>query len=42
VVAVIYALLWTARRMTGRERPRGREVIASYWQEPDAAQEPVA
>jgi MFS transporter, DHA3 family, macrolide efflux protein len=42
VLAVIYALLLIASRMTGRERPKGREVLASFWQEPDAAQEPVS
>lgn len=39
VMIVIYALLLLASRMSGRERPRGREVLASFWEEPDPAGE---
>jgi MFS family permease len=36
VAGVIYLLLILTSRMTGRERPRGREVLASFWHEPAA------
>jgi hypothetical protein len=36
VAGVIYLLLILMSRMTGRERPRGREVMASFWHEPAA------
>jgi MFS family permease len=36
VLAVMYGLLVAASRMTGRERPRGREVFDSYWHDIEA------
>jgi MFS family permease len=42
VLAIIYGLLLVASRLTGRERPKGREVLASFWHEPTALDETQA
>jgi hypothetical protein len=34
VLGAVYALLILANRWTGREAPKGREVMASFWEEP--------
>ena len=37
VLVLVYGLLRIVYRLSGRETPRGNEVIASFWEEPDAA-----
>ncbi len=41
VVGLIYALLVLASRMAGHERPRGNQVLASFWREPDELEAPA-
>jgi hypothetical protein len=41
VMVAIYALLILAGRMTGHERPRGDQVLASFWREPDELEAPA-
>ena len=36
VLVLVYGLLRIVYRLSGRETPRGNEVIASFWEEPDA------
>ena len=38
-LVVVYGLLIIVSRLSGSEAPKGREVIASFWQEPVPAQE---
>ncbi len=40
LVAVV-VLLTIVARVSGKETPRGREVLASFWEEPDAARGPT-
>ena len=37
VLLAILGLLALLARISGKERPRGREVISSFWEEPEAA-----
>jgi MFS family permease len=37
VLLGVYALLYIANRLSGREAPKGREVLKSFWEEPEAA-----
>ena len=39
-VAVV-GLLLVVGRLSGKETPRGREVLASFWEEPEAARGPA-
>jgi nitrate/nitrite transporter NarK len=42
VMVAMYALLILAGRMTGHERPRRDQVLASFWHEPDELEAPAA
>jgi hypothetical protein len=39
VFVVVVGLLYFVDRSSGKETPRGRDVIASFWEEPEAAKD---